>query len=463
MAGTNRLPPGAYHELELLFDPEQWSTDPRTLASYSQDDTPRSVQPAAVIFPHTTSEVAAIITTADRHQVPVVGRGAGSGNVGGALPSPGAIVVAFEAMAAILEMDPANRLMRVQPGVTNQAVQEVAAEYDLFWPPDPGSAAYCQVGANIAMNSAGPGALKRGVTRDWVLALEAVIGTGEVLRTGVRTTKGVVGYDLTRLLIGSEGTLGLVTEVTLQLCPRPPAKRTARACFDSVATACAAVERVMGQTEIPSALEFMDRLALEALRQDGAEIDLPAGTQALLIAEADGVESALEEGFTQICKALEGEGLVQLKTATSPQERAALWQVRQSLSGAVKRLAPLKINEDVVVPRTQVRKLIARLEELAQLYRLRIANFGHIGDGNIHINLLVDPEDLEEMAQARACLSRIFDSVLELGGTLSGEHGVGSEKVAFVARELGGVARDLHRRLKEAFDPDGILNPGKAF
>ncbi|HKL78002.1 MAG TPA: FAD-linked oxidase C-terminal domain-containing protein, partial [Gammaproteobacteria bacterium] len=376
---------------------------------------------------------------------------------------PGAIVVSFECLDQILEVDPANRLMRVQPGVTNQQVQDAAAEHGLFWPPDPGSAPYCQVGGNLAMNSAGPGAVKRGVTRDWVLGLEAVTGTGETFRAGTRTTKGVVGYDLTRLLIGSEGTLGLVTEATLKLWPRPAVKRTARAAFASVADAGAAVSRIMAGNAVPSALEFMDSLAIEALRRGGFDHDLPDGTGAVLMVEADGTEAAADADFAALTAHLEGEGLLEVRTGAAPEEIAALWKARKSLSRAVKRIAPLKINEDVVVPVDALATFIGRLEGLAEEYGLPIVNFGHAGNGNIHVNLMVHPDDADEMARARACLDRVFDAVLSLGGTLSGEHGVGSEKAPFVARELDPVSRELHRQIKQTFDPKGILNPGKAF
>ncbi|HKL77474.1 MAG TPA: FAD-linked oxidase C-terminal domain-containing protein [Gammaproteobacteria bacterium] len=463
MVDTPGLPPGAAHELALQFPPAQRHTDPDTLAIYATDDTPRSVPPAAVVFPADAAEAAAAVATAYRHGLPVVARGAGSGNVGGALPVPGALVVSFECMDRILEVDPANRLMRVQPGVTNQQVQDAAAEHGLFWPPDPGSAPYCQVGGNIAMNSAGPGAVKRGVTRDWVLGLEAVTGTGERFRAGTRTTKGVVGYDLTRLLIGSEGTLGLVTEATLRLWPRPAVKRTARAAFASVADAGAAVRRIMAGNAVPSALEFMDSLAIEALRRGGFDHDLPEGTGAVLMVEADGAEAAADAEFAALTERLEGDGLLEVRTGAAPEEITALWKARKSLSRAVKRIAPLKINEDVVVPVDALATFIGRLEGYAEEYGLPIVNFGHAGNGNIHVNLMVHPDDTDEMARARACLDRVFDTVLELGGTLSGEHGVGSEKAPFVARELDPVSRELHRQIKQVFDPKGILNPGKAF
>lgn len=463
MAESPGLPPGAVHELGLLFGPDRRHTDPDTLALYATDDTSRAVTPGAVVFPGTTDEVAAAVRTAYRHDVPVVARGAGSGNVGGALPVPGALVVAFECMDAVVERDPANRLVRVQPGVTNQRVQDVAAGSGLFWPPDPGSAAYCQVGGNLAMNSAGPGAVKRGVTRDWVLGLEAVTGTGEVLRTGTRTTKGVVGYDLTRLLVGSEATLALITEATLRLTPIPEVKRTARACFARVEDAAAAVERIMAGAAIPSALELMDGLAIDALRRSGFEHDLPEGTGAVLMVEADGSMAGADADFAALGQCLEGQGLLEVRTGADPVEIAELWRARKSLSRAVKALAPLKINEDVVVPVTELAGFLRRVEVLADELELTVVNFGHAGNGNIHVNLMVDPEDPEEMARARTGLARIFDTVLELGGTLSGEHGIGSEKAPFVDRELDATSRELHRRLKAAFDPKGLLNPGKAF
>ena len=457
------LPPALAHELSLRLGGERVFTDPADLAIYASDDTPRSVTPAAVVFPRDTEELAATVRAAYRHHVPVVPRGAGSGNVGGALPVPGALVVAFECMTAMGEMDPVNRTLRVQPGVTNQQVQEAAAVHGLFWPPDPGSGPYCQVGGNLAMNAAGPGAVKRGVTRDWVLGLTAVTGTGDVVRVGTQTSKGVVGYDLTRLLVGSEGTLALFGEATLRLWPRPATKRTARICFDTTANALAAVQRVMAAGGTPSALEFMDGLAIDALARHGSDAGLPAGTGALLMLEADGSAGEVAETFPELLDAVQGTGLVALDTGAEPEEIAELWRARKSLSRAVKQIAPLKINEDVVVPVTRLPDTVAGIEALAEEHGVPVVNFGHAGNGNLHVNIMVHPDDADEVNRARACLRRIFALVLDHGGTLSGEHGVGTEKAPFVADELGQSERALHRAIKADFDPAGILNPGKGF
>jgi D-lactate dehydrogenase len=305
--------------------------------------------------------------------------------------------------------------------------------------------------------------VKRGVTRDWVLGLEAVTGTGDVIRVGTQTSKGVVGLDLTRLLVGSEGTLALFGEATLRLWPRPATKRTARICFDTTANALAAVQRVMAAGGTPSALEFMDGLAIDALGRHGYDAGLPAGTGALLMLEADGSAGEVAETFPQLLDAVQGEGLVALDTGAEPEEIAELWRARKSLSRAVKRIAPLKINEDVVVPVTRLPETVAGIEALAADYEVPVVNFGHAGNGNLHVNLMVHPDDAEEVDRARACLRRIFALVLEHGGTLSGEHGVGTEKAPFVADELGQSERALHRAIKADFDPAGILNPGKGF
>ncbi|RMD70243.1 MAG: FAD-binding protein, partial [Gammaproteobacteria bacterium] len=328
------------------------------------------------------------------------------------------------------------------------------------WPPDPTSAAVCTVGGNLAYNSAGPRAVKYGTPRENTLALEAVTGTGEVIRTGTRTTKGVVGYDLTRLLIGSEGTLAVITEATLKLTPLPEAKRTLQAVYADMAGAARAVSRIMAQPVTPCALEFIDGQAIDMVRPF-ARIPLPEGAGALLMIEVDGLAGCLDEASERVMEAARGPGLLSLLAARTGEEVQGLWEVRKALSPALRRLAPKKINEDVVVPVSRMPALIEGLQALSQRHGIRIVNFGHAGNGNIHVNLLVNPDDPEEMERARRCLEEVFALVLKLGGTLSGEHGVGLEKRDFVAMELDPASLALMQGLKAVFDPRGILNPGK--
>ncbi len=408
--------------------------DAATCALYACDETPRRVEPDAVLFPSSHDEVLALARAAFENRIALTPRGAGSGNVGGALPAPGSVVVSFECMRRVLEFDPANRLIVVESGVVTEDIDRTARDAGLFYPPDPGSGAYCRIGGNLAMNAAGPRAVKYGVTRDYVLGLRAVTGDGQEIRTGCRTTKGVTGYDLTRLLIGSGGTLALIT-----------------------------VGRVMRQAVVPSALEFMDRHAIDAIRSSGAADDLPSGTQALLMVEADGAAQDLPRQIAALEQALDGEGLLEIRSGFERKDITRLWTARKSLSHAVKRIAPLKINEDVVVPVSRLADLVDFVDQTAQAQQLPIVSFGHAGNGNLHVNLMVHPDDDGEMARARLALDAIMQRVLALGGTLSGEHGIGTEKRRFVPLEIDPPTLELMRAIKRQFDPHGLLNPGKLF
>ena len=453
----------ALDECRVALGESRVFDDAATLALYSSDETPKHVTPAAVVFPQHHAHVEALVRIALAHRIPLVARGAGSGNVGGALPVTGGIVVSFECMQRVLEFDPDNRLIVVEAGVTAETIDTLARTAGLFYPPDPGSGAYAHIGGNLAMNAAGPRAVKYGVTRDYVLGLRAVTGAGESIRTGCRTSKGVTGYDLTRLLVGSEGTLALITEATLRLLPAPEAISTLRVCFDSSRHAIDAVGRVMRQPVIPCALEFMDRHALTAIRPTGTTDDMPAGTQALLMVEADGVIADLPRQMAALKSALAGAGLLDVCESLDREHANRLWAARKSLSHAIKKIAPLKINEDVVVPVSALPDFVDFLDGLGTRYQLPIASFGHAGNGNLHVNLMVHPDDADEMARAEQCLNHLMQKVLELGGTLSGEHGIGTEKRRFVPLEIDPPTLALMRRIKQQFDPHALLNPGKLF
>jgi len=456
-------PPALRALRDAVGGSDRFQTDAAVREIYAGDDGPRRCPPAAVAFPAGHDEVAALVTAACAHAVPIVPRGAGSGNVGGALPVPGSVVVSFECMRRVVEFSPAERLIVVEAGVPTAEIDALARGHGLFYPPDPGSAAYCRIGGNLAMNAAGPGAVKYGVTRDYVLGLRAVSGDGRTLVTGCRTTKGVVGYDLTRLLVGSEGTLALITEATLKLLPAPAAVGTLRVCYADAADACAAAARVMTAPRMPSALEFMDGTAIAAIQRAGAATDLPPGTRALLMVEADGDSAEVARALDLFADALRGSGMLELRRGEDAAAITALWRARRALSGAVKAMAPRKINEDVVVPVPRLAELVAAIERLAAEHRLLIVTFGHAGNGNLHVNLMVHPGDAAEMRRADACLAALFETVLALGGTLSGEHGIGYEKREFVGLELSAEALAHMRAIKRVFDPKGILNPGKMF
>lgn len=429
---------------------------------YGYDNSRRHHPPDAVAFATDHEQVRDVVRLCNRAAVPLVARGRGTGTTGATVPTRGGLVLSLERMNRIVRVAPADRLMVVEPGVTNQAVQEAAAAAGFFWPPDPTSAAYCTIGGNLAYNSAGPRGVKYGTPRENVLGLRAITGAGEEIRTGVLTSKGVVGYDLTRLLIGSEGTLAVITEATLKLTPLAEARRTMQAVYDSIHAAAQAVARIMAQPVTPCALEFIDARAIEMIR-DYSRADLPATAGALLMIEADGPAVAMAAAVDALRAACTLPGLIAFKAAGTAAETAELWTTRKALSPALRKIAPKKINEDVVVPVSRIPQLIAGLDRLSGEFGVTIVNFGHAGNGNIHVNLLVDPDDPRQMSQAHACLSRVFDLVLELGGTLSGEHGVGLEKRDYIDREIDPVTLDLMRRLKREFDPRGILNPDKLF
>ncbi|MBI3897353.1 MAG: FAD-binding protein [Gammaproteobacteria bacterium] len=457
------LPTAVQRALRDAVGRDRVLTEPEVLHLYSGDDGPRRCPPLAVVFPTHHDDVAAIVQIANSLRLPIVARGGGSGNVGGAVPVPGSIVVSFECMRRVLEFHPDERVLIAEAGVPTGELDALARTHGLFYPPDPGSAPYCRLGGNLATNAAGPRAVKYGVTRDYVLGVRAVAGSGRTLNAGGRTSKRTVGYDLTRLLIGSEGTLALITEATLRLLPAPTTVGTLRACYASSTDACAAVARVMSQPIVPSACELLDAAAIAAIQRHGAAADLPAGTRAMLIVEADGDADAVARALGQLHAALAGHGLLELRTATDANEVAALWKARRALSPAIKIIAPLKINEDVVVPVPKLAELIDTIEALAAEYRLPIVSFGHAGNGNLHVNLMVHPDDAAEMARAELALASLFAKVLALNGTISGEHGIGYAKRAFVPLEIAEDTLALMRELKAVFDPKGILNPGKIF
>ncbi len=435
-------------------------TDPADCLPYGYDNSRIQAMPQAVLFATTTQQIVGLVQLCRQHGIGLIARGRATGTTGATVPQQGGVVLSLERMNRILDIDLANRTARVEPGVTNQELQLAIAEQGLFWPPDPTSSAICTIGGNLAYNSAGPRAVKYGTPRENILGLTAVTGAGEVIRTGVSTTKGVVGYDLTRLLVGSEGTLAIITEATLKLTPMAEARQTMRATYGDIHAASRAVAAIMAQPVTPCALEFMDRGALDMVR-DFSGLELSADVGALLMIEVDGPSHCLVESVGAVETAARNDGMIDIQTAESEEEIAQLWKAREALSPALRSVAPKKINEDVVVPVSRIPELIDGLCTLSAEKRIRIVNFGHAGNGNIHVNLLVDPDDPEEMARSEECLDALFDLVLDLGGTISGEHGIGLVKRDFVAREIDPVALRLMLDIKGQFDPDGILNPGK--
>lgn len=430
--------------------------------SYGYDNSRLHKLPDAVVFARNHQQIVELIKLCRYHHVPIISRGAGTGTTGATVPVKGGIILSFERMSQILTVDPANRLISTEPGVTNQAIQQAAEAHGFFWPPDPTSSAVCTVGGNLAYNSAGPRAVKYGTTRDNVLGLSLVTGKGDTLHTGVKTTKGVVGYDLTRLIIGSEGTLGIITQATLKLIPLSEERRTVQITYDTIHNAAQAVSDIMAQPVIPCALEFIDKRAIEMIR-DYSSANLPHNAGAMLMVELDGSKSYLDEGLDSIISAAKNNGCLEINNARSEQEMKALWDTRKALSPALRKIAPKKINEDVVVPVSRIPELIDNLDRLSHKYNIPIVNFGHAGNGNIHVNLLTDPDNAQLQVKAQECLEEVFQLVLNLEGTLSGEHGIGLVKKEYVGKELDDTSLAYMSAIKKQFDPDNILNPGKCF
>ncbi|MGG7054158.1 FAD-binding oxidoreductase [Nitrosomonas sp. ANs5] len=450
--------PAAFIETLLDHIPaDRVFTDPVDCYAYAYDNSRKIFPPECVIFPLTTDEVVQVIRLCMRFNIPVTPRGRGTGTAGGSLPEQGGIALSLERMTQIRSVDAANRVMRVEPGVLNETVQAAARPHGFFWPPDPSSASYSSVGGNLATSAGGPHAVKYGTTRDHVLGLTAVTGTGEIIQTGCYTTKGVVGYDLTRLLIGSEGTLAVITEATLKLTPLPAAKGGLTAHYRDPASCAQAIVAIMKASQGPSALEFLDAGSLDLIRSKHPEM-LPGDSSAMLMIEVDGSEHEIAETVTQLLAACRNPGLLH---AAATQNLDDLWQARKRLSPLLRDIAPKKINEDIVVPVDKIPVLLAELSKLSQQYQLANVNFGHAGNGNIHVNLLVDPDIDSERAEK--CLNEIFDLVIRLNGTLSGEHGIGSEKRAYIEKEISAATLAMMKGIKQVFDPNHILNPGKLF
>jgi len=416
-----------------------------------------------VVLPASAQEIAAIARLCHEMRVPLVPRGAGTGYTGGAVPTEGGVVLSLERLDRILEIDEENLLAIVEPAVVTGDLQAAVEARGLFYPPDPQSLKESSLGGNIAECAGGPRAFKYGVTKRYVLGLEAVLATGEIIRTGGKTVKNVVGYDLTQLLVGSEGTLAIVTQIILRLMPRPPAVATLRACFADVPAAARAVSALIRRRIVPVTLELIDKDSLDAAVTYAGTGLAPEGTGALLLVEVDGVPEAVVAEAAEVVAGCREVGALEVLVAHDEAEREQLWRIRRELSYAIRLIAPHKINNDVVVPRGRVPELFALVEQLRARYALRIPSFGHAGDGNIHVNIMIDPADAGEAERARLAVGDLFAGVVALEGSISGEHGIGFSKMPYLGLELSGDVIELMKRVKRAFDPHGVLNPGKIF
>jgi glycolate oxidase len=436
-------------------------TDAESLTAYGRDALQIGHPADLVLLPADTREIAAIASLCHRYRQPFVVRGAGTGYTGGAVPVRGGVVISMERLNRILEIDEENLLAVVQPHVITRALQDAVEAKGLFYPPDPASLKQSSVGGNVAECAGGPRAVKYGTTKRYVLALEAVLPTGEIIRTGSKAVKSVVGYDLTQLLVGSEGTLAIITEVTLRLVPKPAVQATLQATFADIRPAVDAVSRLLAARVVPATIEIIDRESLGAVERHVGRTLAPDGTGAMLIIEVDGVPAGVEEEAARVMTACRDAGASDVRRAATAVERDAIWEARRELSYALRALKPKKINHDVVVPRGRVPALFDLIQRLRDRHRLLIPCFGHAGDGNIHVNLMVDPADADEMARAAIAERELFEGVVGLEGSISGEHGIGFAKAKYLGLELSAETMALMARIKAAFDPQGILNPGK--
>jgi glycolate oxidase len=449
-------------KIEAIVGRKHVTTADEDLLCYAYDATNRHFRPDAVAFPGNTDEVSAIMKVANESRFFVIPRGAGTGMSGGALAVQGGLVMVMTRFNRILEIDSNNLVAEVEPGVVTGHFQEMVEKQGLFYPPDPSSASFSTLGGNVAECAGGSRALKYGVTRDYVLGLEVVLPAGEVIRTGVRTTKGVVGYDLTRLVVGSEGTLGIITKMVLRLLPLPEVVRTLSGVFGRIQDATGTVCEIVRCGITPRTVEYMDQAAIRCV-EDYLKIGLPVDAGAMLLIEVDGSRSSADAAVQQLAAICDRAGAREIRVARSEQEAQDLWRARRAISPALFRLGPDKINEDIVVPRSRIPDMVQWIDELRKRTGLTMVTFGHAGDGNIHFNIMLDKRDEQALDKANAAVEELFRQTIAFGGTMSGEHGVGITKASYLDIEVGRSELALMKRVKAAFDPNGILNPGKIF
>lgn len=432
------------------------------LICYSYDATQLKFIPELVVYPGSAQEIAQILRLANEERIPVTPRGAGSGFSGGSVPVNGGIVVVTTRLNQILRIDRHNLVAEVECGVVTEDLQKAVEEVGLFYPPDPASSAFSTMGGNVAECAGGPRCVKYGVTKHYVLGLEVVTPMGDVIRTGGETMKGVVGYDLTMLLCGSEGTLGIITKIIVRLLPLPKARRTMLVAFDSIDRAAQAVADITSAKIVPTTLEFMDATSIESVRRYG-KLDVPSEARAILIVEVDGDAESVERQICEIEELLGEKGVVGVRVAKTKAESDEIWRVRRLLSPSLRRVNPDKFNEDICVPRCNVPNMIRAIEEISSHYGIPIVSFGHAGDGNIHVNIMIDKRIDTHAEKAERAIEEIFKKAIGLQGTMSGEHGVGITKAPYLYLELQDEVIAIMKAVKAAFDPKNVLNPGKMF
>ncbi|GED12531.1 glycolate oxidase [Aneurinibacillus migulanus] len=437
-------------------------TDESDRFSYSFDGSFGTYLPDAVIQTKNVEELAALVKFANRERIPVYPRGQSTCLSGGPLPVKGGMVFDLSVMNDLLEISEEDLVAVVSPGVLTADIHKAAEKKGLLYPPDPSSSHVSTIGGNMAENSGGPRGLKYGVTKDYVIGLELITPEGEIIKTGGRTVKNVTGYDLTKLIVGSEGTLGIITKAVLRLLPKPPASETVMAVFNNLVDAGSAISKILSAGILPAKMELMDQASIAAV-ENYEPLGLPVDAEAIILLELDGHPAALKDEVKQAAELCKSVGARDIRIPQNAVERAEVWRARKLVSPAIVRIKPTKISEDATVPRSKIPQMCERLQQIRDKYNVHLVVFGHAGDGNLHPNIICDKSDKEEMNRVEQAVAEIFTAAVELGGTLSGEHGIGTMKAPFMEMELGTVGLDMMKRIKEAWDPNNIMNPGKIF
>jgi glycolate oxidase len=456
------------NDLKKLFSKEQALTSLEERICYSYDATNKSFLPDAIVIPHSTEDVVKLMKYAHQHKIPVIPRGAGSGYTGGSLPVKGGIVVTFEQMTKVLLLDKEKKYAIVEPGLVTQEFADYVDRFGLLYPPDPASLKFSTLGGNIAECSGGLKGRKYGVTKNYVLGLETVLSDGQIIRTGILSASGGNGqntnsYDLEGLLVGSEGTLGLVTRIALRLLDKVKYEQTVLATFDKMEDAAEVVAAITASGIIPSVLEFIDGDTLSCVLEY-IQVDNIEKSEAVLLIEVDGNDKdEVQQEFEKVLKICKEKRSKSLQYAETKEEKEKLWKIRRSISASLLRIAPTKVNEDICVPASNLPAMVKYIQELSQKHQVRINTFGHAGDGNLHVTFMCDSRNEEQMEKVEKAVDELFDITLKLGGTLSGEHGIGITKAKYLEQELGKSGVELTKKIKSAFDPEQIINPGKIF
>ena len=442
---------------------DQVLTEKEDLSVYAYDGTAILHQlPGCVLMPENTEEVGRIMAVAHEHRIPVVTRGSGSGLSGGSVPSQDCVVLCLVRMNRIVEVDVKNLTLTAECGALTQQIADAAEGEGLFYPPDPGSIKISTIGGNVANNSGGLRGLKYGVTRDYVMALKVVMADGRLLETGTKCVKDVAGFALKDLFVGSEGSLGIITEMTLKLIPKPATKKTMLGLFDRMTDAAETISQIIQHKIIPCTLEFLDKVTIECV-EGYAKIGLPLDCEAVTLMEVDGHPAQVEEQAAEIEKIALENGAREVRVAASAEEGLQLASARRTAFSALARMAPTVMLEDVTVPRSELAKMVSEIQAIGERHRVKVGTFGHMGDGNLHPTFLTNELEKEELGRVEEAMAEVFEYAIKLGGTITGEHGVGLAKKAFLPGQLGEVGMGVMRQMKASFDPHGILNPGKVF